>query len=119
MAAALYWIAQVVFVVFAYLTATRSDALSEKILIGAAAIQFVLVCWRLWIAGASFWLVLAPPISTIACWYVLGHWAAREDAEWGGDRAGLLTTTLPAAWCVLAYVTLGIWAGFRPGVARR
>jgi hypothetical protein len=119
MASAFYWIAQAVFVVVAYLTVTKSDPLSEKVLIGSAAIQFVLVCWRLWIAGASTWLALAPPVSTVACWYVLGHWGVREGAEWGGDAAGLLTTTVPTAWCVLAYVTLAIWAGFRPGVARR
>jgi hypothetical protein len=111
--------AQAVFVVVAYLTVTRPDALSEKILIGSAAIQYVLVCWRLWIAGASTWLALLPPISTVACWYALGHWAVRAHAEWGADRAGLLTTTIPTAVCVLAYATLAIWAGSRPGIVRR
>ena len=119
MASAFYWIAQAAFVVFAYLTVTKSDPLSQKVLIGSAALQFVLVSWRLWIANASTWLALVPPVSTVACWYVLGHWAVREDAKWGGDGAGLLTATVLTAWCVLAYATLAIWAGFRPGIARR
>lgn len=105
----LYWVAQGVFAaVFAMIT--FSGALSEITLVAAAAIQLGLVGWRLSVARARPWLILLPPTTTLTVWCALAHWAAQEV---GGDAMGLLAVVVSFGWYVLAYLTLGIWAGFR------
>lgn len=105
----LYWTAQALFAV-AFVVAATSGGLSVTILAASAAIQLGLVGWRLWIARAKPWLALVPPTTTVALWYGLGFWAAKEQ---GGDGAGLLAVMVSAGWCVLAYTTIALWAGFR------
>lgn len=109
--AALYWVGQAIFVGVFVVVATSDGALSSApMLIGAAAIQVVLVGWRLWLARAWPWLALVPPASTLALWYGLGFIASREM---GGDGLGLLAAMISFAWCALAYVALALWAGTR------
>ena len=115
MQARLYWIGQCVFGIVFLALATSGDV-SNGVLPISALIQLVLVGWRLWVARSWPWLALAPPASTLGLSYGLGLWAAREDAKWGGDGAGLLVGMASLGWCMLAYVVVGVWAGFRPVV---
>ena len=107
-----YWIAQAVFAV-AFAVAATSGGLSPTVLVVSAAVQLGLVGWRLWISRTKPWLAFVPPTTTVALWYGLGLWAAKEQ---GGDGAGLLAAMVSFGWCVLAYVTIGLWAGFRETV---
>jgi len=105
----LYWTAQALFAV-AFVVAATSGAISTTILAASAAVQLGLVSWRLWMARAKPWLALVPPTTTVALWYGLGFWAAKER---GSDGAGLLTMMVTAGWCVIAYATIAVWAGFQ------
>jgi hypothetical protein len=108
----LYWVAQSVFLA-AFVLATTSGYLSTPVLAACAAAQLIIVGWRLMAARRQPWLALLPPITTMAIWYGLGHWAVYEDRKLGGDGAGLMAVMAAFAWCVLAYVGLGIWAGLQ------
>jgi hypothetical protein len=109
----LYWVGQGVFAVV-FLTIAFSGALSVAGLYVFAAVQVVLVAWRLWVARKPPWLALVPLVSTVALAYFMGQWALAEDTKWGGDGATLLMGAAMIVWCVLAYTVTGVLAGLTP-----
>jgi hypothetical protein len=101
-----YWIGQGLFVlVFAALF----DRMSNLMILGLAALQFVLVAGRLWDAGLKPWLAMAPPALTLAFWLFGMLWAVAVSGDPNG--AGLMVLLLTALVCAVSYVAVGVVAG--------
>jgi hypothetical protein len=101
-----YFIGQALFLVA---FAALFDRMSNLMILGLAAIQFVLVAGRLWDARRTVGLAFAPPILTVACWLLGMAWAVTISGD--ADGAELMVLLLTALVCAVSYVAVGVAAG--------
>jgi hypothetical protein len=85
------------------------DRMSNLMICGLAAIQFVLVAGRLWDALRPVWLAFAPPVLTVACWLLGMAWAVALSGD--AEGAGLMVLLLTALVCAVSYLAVGVAAG--------